>query len=154
MNATAWVTMDGCAIWAPTQVPQWAQKVVAGTLGLEPERVKINTTYLGGGFGRKFEIDFIIQAVTVAKSAAKPVKLIWAREEDIQHDFYRPVSTARLRAGLDAAGKMTACDFKIVAPSIITRVFPRGVKNGIDPSSVEGAVASPYPHRTAVLNMC
>jgi isoquinoline 1-oxidoreductase subunit beta len=131
-------------MWAPTQVPQWAQKVVAKTLGLEPERVKINTTYLGGGFGRKFEIDFIIQAVTVAKSVAKPVKLIWAREEDIQHDFYPPVSTARLRAGLDAAGKMTAWDFKIVAPSIMTRVFPRGVKNGIDPSSVEGAVASPY----------
>lgn len=144
MNATAWVTTDGCAIWAPTQVPQWAQKVVAATLGLEPERVKINTTFLGGGFGRKFEIDFIIQAVMVAKSVAKPVKLIWAREEDIQHDFYRPVSTARLRAGLDAAGKMTAWDFKIVAPSIMTRVFPRGVKNGIDPSSVEGAVASPY----------
>jgi isoquinoline 1-oxidoreductase beta subunit len=118
--------------------------VVAATLGLEPERVKINTTYLGGGFGRKFEIDFIIQAVMVAKSVAKPVKLIWAREEDIQHDFYRPVSTARLRAGLDAAGKMTAWDFKIVAPSIMTRVFPRGVKNGIDPSSVEGAVVSPY----------
>jgi isoquinoline 1-oxidoreductase beta subunit len=144
MNATAWVTTDGCAIWAPTQVPQWAQKVVAATLGLEPERVKINTTFLGGGFGRKFEIDFIIQAVMVAKSVAKPVKLIWAREEDIQHDFYRPVSTARLRAGLDAAGKMTAWDFKIVAPSIMTRVFPRGVKNGIDPSSVEGAVVSPY----------
>jgi isoquinoline 1-oxidoreductase beta subunit len=144
MNATAWVTTDGCAIWAPTQVPQWAQKVVAATLGLEPERVKINTTFLGGGFGRKFEIDFIIQAVMVAKSVAKPVKLIWAREEDIQHDFYRPVSTARLRAGLDAAGKMTAWDFKIVAPSIMTRVFPRGVKNGIDPSSMEGAVASPY----------
>jgi isoquinoline 1-oxidoreductase subunit beta len=76
INATAWVTTEGCAIWAPTQVPQWAQKVVAKTLGLEPERVKINTTYLGGGFGRKFEIDFIIQAVTVAKSVAKPVKLI------------------------------------------------------------------------------
>ena len=144
MNATARVTADGCEIWAPTQVPQWAQKAVATILGLEPKQVKINTTYLGGGFGRKFEIDFIIQAVMIAKSVAKPVKLIWAREEDIQHDFYRPVSTARLRAGLDAAGKVTAWDFKIVAPSIMTRAFPHGVKNGIDPSSVEGAVASPY----------
>ncbi len=144
MNATAWVTADGCEIWAPTQVPQWAQKVVAKILGLKPEQVKINPTYLGGGFGRRFEIDFIIQAVMVAKSVGKPVKLIWAREEDIQHDFYRPVSTARLRGGLDAAGKVTAWDFKIVAPSIMTRAFPRGVKNGIDPSSVEGAVASPY----------
>jgi isoquinoline 1-oxidoreductase subunit beta len=118
--------------------------VVAKILGLEPEQVKINATYLGGGFGRKFEIDCIIQAVMIAKSLAKPVKLIWAREEDIQHDFYRPASTARLRAGLDAAGKVTAWDFKIVAPSIMSRAFPRGVKNGIDPSSVEGAVASPY----------
>jgi hypothetical protein len=91
---------------------------------------------LGGGFGRKFEIDFIVQAVMIAKSVAKPVKLIWAREEDIQHDFYRPASTARLRAGLDAAGKVTAWDFKIVAPSIMTRAFPRAVKNGIDLNSV------------------
>jgi isoquinoline 1-oxidoreductase beta subunit len=98
MNATARVTVDGCEIWAPTQVPQWAQKAVATILGLEPKRVKINTTYLGGGFGRKFEIDFIIQAVMIAKSVAKPVKLIWAREEDIQHDFYRPVSTDCARA--------------------------------------------------------
>jgi isoquinoline 1-oxidoreductase subunit beta len=85
-----------------------------------------------------------MQAVMVAKQVAKPVKLIWAREEDIQHDFYRPVSTARLRAGLDAAGKVTAWDFKIVAPSIMTRAVPQRVQNGVDPSSVEGAVASPY----------
>jgi isoquinoline 1-oxidoreductase beta subunit len=140
MNATAKVTADGCEIWAPTQAPGRAQEVVAKILGLKPEQVKINTTYLGGGFGRKFEMDSIMQAVMVAK----PVKLIWAREEDIQHDFYRPVSTARLRAGLDAAGKVTAWDFKIVAPSIMTRAVPQRVQNGVDPSSVEGAVASPY----------
>jgi isoquinoline 1-oxidoreductase subunit beta len=144
MNATARVTADGCEIWAPTQGPGPAQQAVVKILGLKPEQVKINTTYLGGGFGRKFELDSIIQAVMVAKQVAQPVKLIWAREEDIRHDFYRPVSTARLRAGLDAAGKVTAWDFKIVAPSIMTRVFPQRVKNGIDPSSVEGTVASPY----------
>jgi CO/xanthine dehydrogenase Mo-binding subunit len=75
-----------------------------------------------------------------AKQVGRPVKLIWAREEDIQHDFYRPVSTARLRAGLDAAGRVTAWDFRIVAPSIMTRALPQRVKNGIDPSSVEGTV--------------
>jgi isoquinoline 1-oxidoreductase beta subunit len=73
MNATARVTADGCEIWAPTQIPQWAQKVVAKTLGLEPEQVKINTTYLGGGFGRKFEIDFIVQAVMIAKSCSAAI---------------------------------------------------------------------------------
>ena len=80
----------------------------------------------------------------VSKAAGKPVKLIWSREEDLQHDFYRPVSLARLRAGLDAGGKVTAWDFKIVSPSIMTRVFPQRVKNRLDPSSVEGAIESPY----------
>src|SRR3546814_2207472 len=78
------------------------------------------------------------------KEVGRPVKLVLAREEDIQHDFYRPVSAARLRAGLDAAGKVTGWDVKIVAPSIMTRVFPQFVKDGIDPTSVEGAVESHY----------
>jgi isoquinoline 1-oxidoreductase subunit beta len=144
MNAAAKVSADRCEIWAPTQGQGPAQQVVAKILGLKPEQVAIHTTYLGGGFGRKFELDCILQAVMLAKQAGRPVKLIWSREEDIQHDFYRPVSTARLRAGLDFAGKVTAWDFKIVAPSIMTRVFPNLVKDGVDPSSVEGAVESPY----------
>jgi isoquinoline 1-oxidoreductase beta subunit len=144
MNATANVRADGCEVWAPLQIQGSAQRAVAGALGLSPERVKINTTYLGGGFGRRGEVDYIVQAVMVSKAAGKPVKLIWSREEDIQHDFYRPVSLARLRAGLDAGGKVTAWDFKIVSPSIMTRVFPQRVKNRLDPSSVEGAIESPY----------
>jgi isoquinoline 1-oxidoreductase subunit beta len=144
LNATAHVTADGCEIWAPTQAQSILQQVAAQILGLKPEQVKINTTYLGGGFGRKFELDFTLQAVMVAKQVGRPVKLVWAREEDIQHDFYRPVSTAKLRAGLDADGKVTAWDFKIVAPSIMTRVFPQWVKDGVDETSVEGAVGSPY----------
>jgi len=144
MNATANVRADGCEVWAPLQIQGSAQRAVAGVLGLSPERVKINTTYLGGGFGRRGEVDYIVQAVMVSKAAGKPVKLIWSREEDIQHDFYRPVSLARLRAGLDAGGKVTAWDFKIVSPSIMTRVFPQRVKNRLDPSSVEGAIESPY----------
>jgi len=144
MNATAKVSTDRCEIWAPTQAQGPAQQVVAKILGLKSEQVEIHTTYLGGGFGRKFELDCILQAVMLAKQAGRPVKLIWSREEDIQHDFYRPVSAARLRAGLDSAGKVTAWDFKIVAPSILTRVFPNLVKDGVDPTSVEGAVESPY----------
>ena len=144
MNATANVRADGCEVWAPLQIQGSAQRAVADALGLSPERVKINTTYLGGGFGRRGEVDYIVQAVMVSKAAGKPVKLIWSREEDIQHDFYRPVSLARLRAGLDAGGKVTAWDFKIVSPSIMTRVFPQRVRNRLDPSSVEGAIESPY----------
>jgi isoquinoline 1-oxidoreductase subunit beta len=144
MNATANVRADGCEVWAPLQIQGSAQRAVAGALGLSPEKVKINTTYLGGGFGRRGEVDYIVQAVMVSKAAGKPVKLIWSREEDIQHDFYRPVSLARLRAGLDAGGKVTAWDFKIVSPSIMTRVFPQRMKNRLDPSSVEGAIESPY----------
>jgi isoquinoline 1-oxidoreductase subunit beta len=144
MNATADVRADGCEVWAPLQIQGSAQRAVAGVLGLQPERVKINTTYLGGGFGRRGEVDYILQAVMVSKAVGKPVKLIWSREEDIQHDYYRPVSLARLRAGLDGAGKVTAWDFKIVSPSIMARVFPQRVRNRLDPSSVEGAIDSPY----------
>src|SRR3546814_17847674 len=80
----------------------------------------------------------------VAKEVGRPVKRVWAREEDIQHDFYRPVSAARLRAGLDAAGKVTGWDVKMVAPPIMTRVFPQVVKACLDPASVEGAADAVY----------
>ncbi len=144
MNATAHVRADVCEVWAPLQIQGMAQQAVARTLGLKPEQVKINTTYLGGGFGRRGEVDYILQAVTVSKAVGKPVKLIWSREEDIQHDFYRPVSAARMRAGLDSSGKLTAWDFRIASPSIMARVFPQRVKNRLDPSSIEGAIDSPY----------
>ena len=144
MNATAHVWADVCEVWAPLQIQGMAQQAVARTLGLKPEQVKINTTYLGGGFGRRGEVDYILQAVMVSKAVGKPVKLIWSREEDIQHDFYRPLSAAQMRAGLDSSGKLTAWDFRIASPSIMARVFPQRVKNRLDPSSVEGAIDSPY----------
>jgi isoquinoline 1-oxidoreductase beta subunit len=126
------------------QIQGIAQQAVARTLGLRPEQVKINTTYLGGGFGRRGEVDYILAAVMVFKAVGKPVKLIWSREEDIQHDFYRPVSAAHMRAGLDSSAKMTAWDFRIISPSIMARVFPQRLRNRLDPSSIEGAVESPY----------
>ncbi|MBX6323612.1 MAG: xanthine dehydrogenase family protein molybdopterin-binding subunit [Rhodospirillaceae bacterium] len=144
MNATARVTAEGCELWVPTQAPGLVQQAAAQALGLEPERVRVNVTYLGGGFGRKSETDFPLQAVKVAQAVGRPVKLIWAREEDIQHDFYRPVSAARRRAGLDAEGRVVAWDFKVVAPSILTRRSPQRVKDGIDRTSVEGLVGSSY----------
>jgi isoquinoline 1-oxidoreductase beta subunit len=144
MNATAQVWSNGCEIWAPTQAQGQTQQDVARMLGLKPEQIKVNTTYVGGGFGRKFERDCIAQAVRVSKSLGKPVKLIWSREQDMQHDFYRPASTARLRAGLDNEGRVTAWEFKIVSPSILARLFPQAVRNGVDSTSVEGAINSPY----------
>ncbi|HKY87689.1 MAG TPA: xanthine dehydrogenase family protein molybdopterin-binding subunit, partial [Pseudorhodoplanes sp.] len=144
INATAAVSAERCEVWAPTQSPGRVHQVVSQMLGLKPEQVKINSTYLGGSFGRRAEQDFILQVVQIAKAVGQPVKLIWSREEDMQQGFYRPAARARMRAGLDASGRITAWDVKLVSPSIMARVFPAAVKDGIDPTSVEGLVGSPY----------
>lgn len=114
MNCTARVTADGCELWCGTQSPQGAQGAAAAVLGIPAERVTVHTMYLGGGFGRRGESDYVTQAVTAAKAAGRPVKLIWTREEDIQHDFYRPAAAIRFRAGLDAAGKLIALEARVV----------------------------------------
>ena len=131
MNATASVTASGCEVWAPTQAPSIAQAALAGILQMRPEQVKIHTTYLGGGFGRRAVPDVIVQAALISKAVAKPVKLIWSREEDMRHDSYRPASTAHLRAGLDSSGKLTAWDVKLVSPGSASFIL-------------DGATASPY----------
>jgi isoquinoline 1-oxidoreductase beta subunit len=118
MNCTARVTPAGCEVWCSTQAPQAAQQAAAKVLKIGPERVKVNSTYLGGGFGRRGEADYVTQAVTAAATTGgRPVKLIWTREEDIQHDFYRPAAAIRFRAGFDAAGKLTAIESNIVSAS-------------------------------------
>jgi isoquinoline 1-oxidoreductase subunit beta len=118
MNCTARVTDEGCDVWCGTQNPQAAQAAAAKVLGIPPARVKVHVQYLGGGFGRRGEADFVAQAVTAAKALnGKPVKLIWSREEDIQHDFYRPAAAIRFRGGLDAAGKLVALECKVVTAS-------------------------------------
>jgi isoquinoline 1-oxidoreductase beta subunit len=118
MNCTARVTDQGCEVWCGTQNPQSAQTGAARVLGISPSRVKVNVQYLGGGFGRRGEADYVTQAVMAAKATnGKPVKLIWTREEDIQHDFYRPAAAIRFRGGLDAAGKLIALECKVVSAS-------------------------------------
>ena len=118
MNCTARVDANGCEVWCGTQSPQAAQGAAATAAGLPPEKVKVNNTYLGGGFGRRGEADYVSQAVTAAKAVpGRPVKLLWTREEDIQHDFYRPAAAIRFRAGLDAAGKLTALDCRVISAS-------------------------------------
>ena len=117
MNCTARVDAQGGEVWCSTQAPQAAQKAAAAVLNCPPERVTVHSTYLGGGFGRRGEADFVTQAVAAARAAARAVKLIWSREEDIQHDFYRPAAAIRFRAGLDAQGKLTALESNMVTAS-------------------------------------
>ena len=120
------------------------QHQVASMLGLTPGQIRVHTTFLGGCFGRALEIDFVLQAVAASKSAGRPVKLIWSREEDLRHDYYRPAVVSRLRAALGADGMPIAWEHRIVAPSISSRFAPGEVRNGVDPLAVEGAVDLPY----------
>ncbi len=144
MNCTADVRADGCDVWAPTQFQTGTQGRAAEITGLAPEQVKVHTTYLGGGFGRRAETDFVDEAVETSKAVGAPVKVVWSREDDTQHDFYRPASHHVLRAALDARGQPLAWTHRAVVPSIMLRWFPGMVQNGLDGEAVEGAVGLPY----------
>jgi len=144
MNATASVTDNGVEIWAPTQGQGIIPLVVGGILGMPPEKVRVHTTFLGGGFGRRFEMDFIVYAVLASKASGAPVKLLWSREEDTQHDFYRPPALVRMQGGLTAEGRFDALRSRIVCPSIFARAMPDRVKDGIDSASVEGIADTRY----------
>ena len=116
MNCTADVRADGCDVYAPTQFQTINQITAAKVAGLQPEQVRIHTTYLGGGFGRRAEEDFIIEAVELSKAMSVPVQVTWSREDDMQADYYRPAVAVRLAAGLDGSGKVVAWKSRIVAP--------------------------------------
>ena len=124
MNCTARFDGKNGELWCSTQSPQAAQKAAAEVFGIAPERVTVHSMYLGGGFGRRGESDYAAQAAAAAKAAGRPVKLVWSREEDIQHDFYRPAAAIRFRGGLDGAGKLVALDCAVATAS--TPGFARG----------------------------
>jgi len=124
MNCTVRSDETGAEVWCGTQSPQVVQRAAADVLGLPPDKVKVNTMYLGGGFGRRGEADFVAQAAAAAKATGKPVKLLWTREEDIQHDFYRPAAAIKFRAALDGAKKLNALECNIVTASKPTFAFP------------------------------
>lgn len=144
INCTVHVTPGGCDIWVGTQIPVIAQTVVAKTLGLDLDKVRIHNHLLGGGFGRRLEFDFILQAALIAKQSKDPVKVIWSREEDIQHDMYRPYYYDRISAGLDETGKIVAWKHRIVGSSIVARFAPDAFKDGLDVDAVDGAVELAY----------
>jgi isoquinoline 1-oxidoreductase beta subunit len=144
MNCTADVRADGCDIYAPTQFQTFAQMNGAKLSGLKPEQVRVHTTYLGGGFGRRAEQDFVVEAVELSKAVGAPVQVTWSREDDMQHDFYRPAVLVKLWAGLDGAGKPVAWKTRIVGPSIMSRFFPGSIKNGLDDTATEGIATLKY----------
>jgi isoquinoline 1-oxidoreductase subunit beta len=144
INCTVHVRPDSCDIWVGTQVPTIARDVAAKITGLPPEKITIHNYLLGGGFGRRLEVDAITQALKIGKQVSAPVKVIWTREEDIQHDMYRPYYYDKISAGLDANGRPIAWQHRIVGSSIIARFAPSAVKNGVDPDAVEVAADLPY----------
>jgi len=143
MNATAHFKGDSVEIWAPTQAQSWNQHWVSQLTGLPPKAITVHTTYLGGGFGRRLESDYVLDAVETSRAADNvPVKVIWTREDDIQHDFYRPASHNVLQAALGADGMPTAWRHRIVGGSILQffKTFAHFVrKDGMDPTSAQGA---------------
>jgi isoquinoline 1-oxidoreductase subunit beta len=144
MNCTAHVTDDGCTIWGPLQGPELAKLTLSGIFKLPPEKVTINRTLLGGGFGRRLLVDFVVQAAVVSRAVGKPVKVVWSREEDMQHDVYRPATLNRITAALDKSGKPQAIAHRVVSPSILQFVYAPAVTEDNDPSCLEGLMETHY----------
>jgi isoquinoline 1-oxidoreductase beta subunit len=143
-NCTADVRADRCTIHAPTQIQLVAQAAAAKAAGLKPEQVEVHTTFLGGGFGRRLDVDFIAAAVEASKAVGKPVKLLWTREDDTTHDTYRPPAFDTATAAFDKDGRLIAWKLHLVGPSVTARMFPAVVEKQIDPFAIEAAANYPY----------
>jgi isoquinoline 1-oxidoreductase beta subunit len=142
LNCTAVVTANSCTIWAPTQSQANVVATAAALTGLPSSAITLNTTFLGGGLGRKLETDFISQAILIAMAMkGTPVKMTWSREEDFRHDQYRPMALSRVQAGYDAAGNILAWSNRLVAPSY---AYQHGGSIGVDFLTIPGAIGLPY----------
>jgi isoquinoline 1-oxidoreductase beta subunit len=145
VNCTVHVRPDGVEVWVGTQVPTRAQSAAAEATGQPIEKVKVHNHLIGGGFGRRLEWEYAGIAAAFAKQVDYPLKLIWTREEDIQHDRFRPYYYDRLSAGLDSQGRLVGWTHKVTGSSVLARWAPPGMrKNGIDPDAVECAEETPY----------
>jgi len=151
LNATVDWRPDRIDAWLGTQSPDAALKLASEVGGVDPRNVFIHNCYLGGGFGRRAVNDELRQAVQVSKALGQPVKLVWTREQDIQHDRYRPQAALRLKAGLGADGLPTAFDFRTAVGSITRSLGWGAASSGVEPSAVEGLVNVPY--RAGALNV-
>ena len=145
-NCTAHFRGANCELWAPTQVPQDVRDSVASAVGLDPDQVKVNVTLMGGGFGRRLEHDYAVEAALVSKAVNAPVKVIWTREDDMRNSTYRPASYHKLSAVLDGQGWPIAFAHRIVAPSISAQKGQPG-ENGVDPDLPdEAALIYSFPN--------
>jgi isoquinoline 1-oxidoreductase beta subunit len=144
MNCTAHVRKDGCEVWLGSQAVAWVQAAAAKTAGLPMDKVVVHNHLIGGGFGRRLEADGVIRAVQIAQHVDGPVKVVWTREEDIQHDMYRPYWFDRMSAGLDAKGMPVAWTHRFAGSSVLARWAPPFFKNGLDPDTTEGAIDLVY----------
>jgi isoquinoline 1-oxidoreductase beta subunit len=139
MNCTAHVTPDKVEVWVPTQSGEAALAAAAAAAEVPPEKVVVHKTMLGGGFGRRGAVqDFVHQVVLIAKAVGQPVKLLWTREEDIRHDFYRPAAMVKFTAGLDASGMPIAWRVRLTSQSIFAALLPQRLVNGSDPIAASG----------------
>ncbi|MCP3385768.1 molybdopterin-dependent oxidoreductase [Bradyrhizobium sp. CCGUVB4N] len=143
INATVRVTKDSCEIWTGTQIMTRVQSEAAKAAGLPIDKVIVNQHLLGGGFGRKLEPDMVIAAVKIAKQVDYPVKVIWTREEDIQHDVYRPVYRDQVTASL-VDGKVAGWKYKVAGSAVLARWLPPAFQKGIDIDAIDAAVDAPY----------
>jgi isoquinoline 1-oxidoreductase beta subunit len=143
MNCTVHVRAQGCDLWLGTQVPARAQAVAAQLTGLAETQVQVHNHLLGGGFGRRLDVDFVAQAVAFAKQVTFPLKVIWSREEDTRHSTLRPYHFNHLSAGLDAQGRPTAWTHKVTGSSILARWLPARFANGIDGDAIRDP-SGPY----------
>jgi CO/xanthine dehydrogenase Mo-binding subunit len=143
MNCTVHIRPDGAEAWVPTQAPQWAQEVIAGVAKLPLEKVVVHTTLMGGGFGRRYQADFVMEAAQVAKVTGKPVMVFWTREDDMQHGFYRPASYHHFSGALDAKGSIAAWKHFQTSTSIDAMWSPKGQET---PENSEFATASFIPY--------
>jgi isoquinoline 1-oxidoreductase beta subunit len=144
MNCTVHLRENGCEIWVGTQALARAQATAAQTAGLPMEQVVVHNHLLGGGFGRRLETDGVVRAVEIAKHVDGPVKVVWTREEDIQHDMYRPMFVHRMSAGLDDEGMPVAWNNHYAGSSVVARYLPPAFNNGLDPDTTEGAIDLVY----------
>jgi isoquinoline 1-oxidoreductase beta subunit len=144
MNCTVHVRKDGCEVWVGTQVIARAQEAAAKAAALPLDKVVVHNHLIGGGFGRRLEIDGVIRSVQIAQQVDGPIKVVWTREEDIQHDMYRPYFFDRMFAGLDERGMPIAWSHRFAGSSILARWLPLAFNNGLDPDTTDGAINLVY----------
>ena len=144
MNCTAYVKDDSCEIWVPTQFQSKTLETAMDVTGFSEDQIKIHTTLLGGAFGRRLETDFVTQALIVSKSLKKPVQVVWTREEDTKHGFYRPLSISRFQVGLNNEGKPLQWESQVSQPNLLAQFVPSMGWLNFDPMTIPAAVHD-YP---------